>query len=157
MFSFLHEVETVTLRSSGPRPISEAAAALRDAGFTLYDDVYCLDRADKILPWQHDVIADVEIRGVGVDAIESGAVDWDEIKFDYLFPHLPFYLTDRFIEGVFTVGRQLKLTPIHSGILITSDSLRRRFAQFRSELIANLGDEPGSEPVAIYVASTYPR
>lgn len=157
MLSFLHEVETVRLVSAVARPISEAAAALRNAGFTLHDDVYCLDRPDKILPWQHDVVADVEVRSVGVDVIDSDAVEWDEIKFDYLFPHLPFNLTERFIESVFSVGQQLKLTPVYDGLPITTESLRLRFAQFRSELLANLGDEPGSEPVAIFVASTYPR
>jgi hypothetical protein len=51
----------------------------------------------------------------------------------------------------------LGLEPEFRSQLVSSAELRFKFDQFRSEIRSEVGDEPGSESLAIFIQTTYPR
>ena len=86
-----------------------------------------------------------------------GDGEWDTIQLKYLFASLPFELVDRFIENVMLVAGRLGLTPEYQGSTTNASVLRSQFGQFRDELLTETGDDAGSESLAIFIHSTYPR
>src|SRR5258706_5872399 len=57
----LHEIETVTFRLPEPKRLDELPTLLIPHGFKPHDDVFTLDRADTVFPWQHSSTVEVEV------------------------------------------------------------------------------------------------
>jgi len=156
-YSHLHEEEVVSFCAPNPRPVAELLELFLAQGFTLHDDVLCLDRSNRGQPWQSSSIVAVEVscRGKEIFGFEEG--EWDEVKLKYLFAYLPFELTERFFVVIETTGRELGMGPQRNGKPTSIDALRADFQAFKTQLLAEVGDEPGSESAAIVIQYTYPR
>lgn len=156
-YSYLHEIELVELRSSTPRRIADLVPIFKSCGFTFHDDVVCLDREGKVPPWQHPSVVEVEIQlnGDEVYGFDSGM--WELIQLKYLFASLPFELTEQFAKAVFCVSEALGIPPEHNGQKVTKTDLLKSFELSRLELVGETGEDAGSEGLAIFIHSTYPR
>lgn len=156
-YSYLHEIECVELRSVTPRRAVELIPVFKQCGFTFHDDVVSLDRKGRVPPWQHPSIVEVEVQRSGEEVFGFEEEEWDTIQLKYLFASLPFELVDEFVESVMAVSNQLGITPTRHGKEVSADGLRLAFAELREELIREAGDDAGSEGLAIFIHSTYPR
>lgn len=156
-YSYLHEIEFVEFRSVAPRSVVELVPVFKSCGFTFHDDVVSLDRKGRIPPWQHPSVIEVEVQRNGEEVFGFDEGEWDSIQLKYLFASLPFELVDEFVDSVIAVADQLRITPTRHGKEVTAAELRRAFAEVREELIRETGDDAGSEGLAIFIHSTYPR
>jgi len=156
-YSYLHEIESVELRSVTPRSVAELVPVFRASGFTFHDDVVSLDRKGRVPPWQHPTIVEVEVQWNGEEVFGFEEGKWDSIQLKYLFASLPFELADEFVESVMALAERIGITPTHHGKEVTANDLRLAFAAAREELIRETGDDAGSEELAIFIHSTYPR
>jgi hypothetical protein len=156
-FSYLHEVELVELRSVTPRSVIELVPVFKSCGFTFHDDVVSLVRKGRVPPWQHSSVIEVEVQRNGEEVFGFKEGEWDSIQLKYLFASLPFELVDKFFESAMAVADQLGVTPTRHGKVVTADDLRLAFAAVREELLRETGDDAGSEALAIFIHSTYPR
>jgi len=156
-FDYLHEVEVASFTARSPRPLIELLGFFKSQGFTLHDDVVSLDRKGKLPPWQHSSIVEVqtELQGEEVFGFEEGS--WDCLKLKYLFASLPFELVDRFIRVVENTRDFLSISPEFLGKLVSGADLKLEFEHFKKEVVSEIGDEPGSESLAIFIQTTYPR
>ena len=156
-YEYLHEVEHVEIRSPIPRPISELAPIFRSLGFTFHEDIVSLDRQERMPPWQHSSVVEVEVLCGGEEIFGFDEGQWDTIRIKYLFASLPFELTDKFVEIAFLMSKEIAIPLERAGETIDEKSLRERFAWIRKELLDQTGEEAGSEGLAILIHSTYPR
>lgn len=156
-YDYLHEIEVVTFQLSSPRPVRELLRLFTSQGFDLHDDVFSLDRKDRVLPWQHSSIAEVAIECGGREVFEFQDGVWDCLKLKYLFATLPFECVESFVQVVVAASRALGIIPEFRGRPTNTIELRNEFERMKAELIAEVGDEPGSESVAIFIRTTYPR
>ncbi len=156
-YSYLHEVELVELVAATPRSVVALVPVLKSCGFTFHDDVVSLDRNGRIPPWQHSSVVEVEIQRDGKEVFGFERGQWDSIQLKYLFASLPFDLVDEFLKAVIAVADQLGITPTRHGRNVTADDLKKAFSEVREELIRETGDDAGSEGLAIFIHSTYPR
>jgi hypothetical protein len=156
-YEYLHEVETVELRSSTLRTVSELLPVLERLGFTLHDDVVSLDRNGTIPPWQHSSIIEVEVlcNDHEVTGFEEG--EWNAIRLKYLFASLPFELVDQFVEVALKLSRKLATSVSFRGTNVNVGDLKDRFDQIRDEVLSETGEDAGSEGLAIVIHGTYPR
>lgn len=156
-YTHLYEVEQVEICLKVPRPIAELAPIFLKLGFTFHDDIVSLDRHERIPPWQHSSVVEIELlfRGDEVYGFDEG--EWDTMRIKYLFASLPFELSDKFLEIAFLIGNELSLPLTQAGAAIDQMWLRQRFNWIRQELLDKTGEEPGSEGLAILIHSTYPR
>jgi hypothetical protein len=155
-FDYLHEVETVTIQAEEPQSIAALLPLFKRLGFSLHDDVLSLDRSDRNPPWQHSSIVEVELLHNGEEVFDVEDY-WDTMHIKYLFASLPYELAEKFVEVAFSISKSLSLPLIHRGEVVTSILLRQRFMSYKEEILAETGDEPGSESLAILIQSTYPR
>jgi hypothetical protein len=58
---------------------------------------------------------------------------------------------------VATTSDQLGLPPEFRNWQMTAESLRREFDKIRDDLLAQIGEDAGTEQLAILIHSTYPR
>jgi hypothetical protein len=156
-YSFLHELEFVEFRSEFPRRISELVPVFKSCGFTFHDDVVSIDRKGRVPPWQHSSIVEVVIRRDGEEVFGFEQGEWDVIRLEYLFASLPFALVDDFIDAVSAIADRLGIVPTFQGEPVASVDLKRRLVEVREDLIRATGEDAGSEPLAIFIHSTYPR
>lgn len=156
-YEYLHEAEHVELVSLMPQPVSALLPVFEELGFTLHDDVVSFDRAGRIPPWQHSSVVEVEVlyNGEEIFGFDDGA--WDVVRLKYLFATLPYELTETFFDLVFAVSARLSTSVRFEGISVDETSLRESFARIRDELIAETGEDAGSERLAIMIHRTYPR
>jgi hypothetical protein len=152
-YDYLHEKETVHLKDVNPRPWTEIAAALASLGFTLNDDNYSLDRKDHVHAWQTDSYVWMIVFLNDQEVFEE---QWNRIELRYLLATLPQDGIKVFTEKVSGLAAKLKLSMIYNGEPVTKQALETKLNACATELAENLG-EPGSEEVAIFIESTYPR
>src|SRR5260370_40130334 len=155
-FDYLHEVEVVSFQTDSPQQVAPLAALLESLGFTLHDDVYSLDRVDKVQPWQHGSIVEVEMLLDGKEVFDLEG-EWNSLKLKYLLAFLPADYICIFVDSVFAVARELNLSPVLGGEVTTRDGLLERLSAFAQDLESELGEQPGSEGLAIIIHGTYPR
>ena len=156
-FKYLHEVEFVEIHSITKRPVSRLLPIFRGLGFILHDDVVSLDRKERIPPWQHTSIIEVEVLCDKEEVFGFREGDWDALYLEYHFATLPFELAERFIEIVFQLSVKLETTVMYQGVNVIASELKRQFSLIHDELYSETGEEPGSEGLAILIQSTYPR
>jgi hypothetical protein len=152
-YDYLHEKETVHLKDATPRPWTEIAAALASLGFTLNDDNYSFDRKDHVYAWQTDSYVWMIVFRNDQEVFEE---QWNRIELRYLLATLPKDGIKVFTEKVSELAAKLKLSMIYNGEPVTKQALETKLNACAKELTENLG-EPGSEEVAIFIESTYPR
>ena len=156
-YSYLHELESVSFFSDGPRKRSELLRMLTAEGFTLHDDVLSLDRVGLVPPWQHRSIVELKVARKGKECYGFKRGDWDQIVLEYLFAHLPFDCASRFLDTVDITHQRLGLVPVFRGQSVTRKLLEKSFAEMKDELSEKTGEVPGSESLVIFIQSTYPR
>ena len=156
-FAYLHEVETVTFRPSTQRPLREAKVALAACGFARHDDVMSLDRDRPFPVWQHSSIAEIEFRLAGREVFGFARGQWDCMHVEYLFSSLPFECLTVFLNTISAVADLFHIQPEYMSETMSVPSIRDAMLRHREELLENTGEEPGSEALAIFVNSTYPR
>lgn len=153
----LHEIEQVELVSSVRKSLSELLVIFRSLNFTLHDDVVSLDRKERVPPWQHSSIVEIQIQLDGVDVYGFDEGSWNLIRLQYLYATLPYVLTETFIDVAFAVSDRLLLPVMFHGAPVDKSTLRHSLSRIRDELITETGEEPGSKGLAILIHSTYPR
>jgi hypothetical protein len=156
-YEYLHEVEQLEICSPVHRPITELAPIFRKLGFTFHDDIVSLDRQERVPPWQHSSIVEIEVLCGGEEVFGFDEGEWDTILIKYLFASLPFELTDKFVEIAFLLSKEFSLPLMQAGATIDEMWLRQRLTWIRQELLDQTGEEAGSEGLAIQIHSTYPR
>lgn len=156
-YEYLHEVESVELRSASKRPLHELLPVFRSLGFTLHDDVVSLDRIGKVPPWQHPSIVEVDVQCDEEEVFGFKRGMWDVLHLKYLFATLPFELTDEFVDIVFRLCDKLGLSATYQGAVVDARTLKSQFSHVHDELLSETGESPGSEGLAILIHSTYPR
>lgn len=156
-YEYLHELEQVEITTPNRRPLAELLPLFLQLGFTLHDDVVSLDRKGKIPPWQHSSIVEVETRCNGEEVFGFKEGVWDSILLRYLFATLPYELTDTFVDVTYAVSRKLSLPVKLRGVEIDEVMLRECFSKIREDLTSETGMDAGSEELAIWIHSTYPR
>lgn len=156
-YDYLHEVEQVELRSPNSRSLSELPTTFKQLGFTIHDDVLCLDRIGKVPPWQHCSIAEVEVQRNGEEVFGFDEGDWDLIRLKYFFATVPYELAERFIAAALAISRNLLLPVRYDSSEVDEAFLRQQFAKVRADLLAETGEDAGSEGLAILIQSRYPR
>ena len=152
-YAFLHEMETVHLTNVTPRSWSEIAVAMSNADFTLTDDKYSFDRKDHIQVWQSDSYV---WPGIFFNDKEIFEEQWNRIELRYLLATLPMDGISIFAEKCSELASILRLPMIYNGQPRTKEELESQLIAYAKELSESLG-EPGSEEVAIFIESTYPR
>lgn len=152
----LHEEEIALLGSPRRRPMQELRRELRSNGFALYDDVWSLDRTDAVPAWQHGSIVEIDILKDGHEVYDDD-VEWDAVRLRYLFASLPRDFIAEFIDVVRKLSRSLSLAVTVNRKSIDEDELTEYFEQCAEELLDEFGEYPGSESLAIFIQSTYPR
>src|SRR5262249_15015399 len=128
-----------------------------ESGFTLHDDVLSFDRTDHVPPWQHSSIAEVEFRYRGDEVFGFKTGFWDLVTLQYLFASLPIEFATTFAEIVEKVALKLDLSAEYRGATADKLMLQNAFQEHYEEVLSETGDEPGSESLAIFIQSTYPR
>lgn len=156
-YEYLHEVEIVELRTSTPRPISELLPVFDRLGFELHDDLVSFDRKEKIPPWQHSSIAEVEVQYNHEEIFGFDEGEWTTLRLKYLFASLPYELAEKFFKITFALSEQLATPVYFRGSIVSASELSFRFNQVRDELLSETGQDAGSEQLAILIQSTYPR
>lgn len=151
-----HEIESIYFRPASSRAWPELAECLKGEGFTFEGDVFYKVRTGRIPPWQHKMIAEVRIFLDGVEVYGRGS-RWDLLRIDYLFAYLPAECIEDFMRIVGSVANRLGLRPELNGAIVSSGDLRAAFDNFARDLMCELAEEPGTEALAAYLASTYPR
>jgi len=154
-YDFLHEAEEVYLVSDVPRRCSIIHSILVQLGYTLHEDVYSLDRQGHLPPWQSEAFVDVYVM-VGESEVFEPSEAWDTVKLVYLLATLPSDGITTFVASVSQVSHLLRLPMTYRGKVVTALELEQALVGCADELRRNVG-EPGTESVAIYVESTYPR
>lgn len=153
-YGSFHEEEVVTL-SGATRSCRDLWNLLKESQFSLQDDVFVLERRDKVKPWQHDAIVEVEILRDGREVFDE-AEAWDTLNAVYSLARLPDSCVPVFVEVVSALAKKLQIEPRHRDHVVSRDDLLRIFQGYAEELRSTLG-QPGSEEVAILIESTYPR
>ncbi len=156
-FNYLHEVESIEFTAETSRPLAELPKLFTGLGFTIHDDVLSLDRRGRVPPWQHPSIVEVEVRHNGEEVFGFEEGEWNTISLKCLFATLPFDAIVMFIEVVDSVSNALGILATYRGSMVTARSLLGEFERVRDELVAETGEETGSEGLAILIQSTYPR
>jgi len=158
-----HEKESVILRGTVRRSRGDLARYLRGLGFQAIDDFYTYPRPGRLPKWQSlDLLSvDVLIQGKAVyetedDVADGVATEWDSLRCDYLLATLP---RECIVRAVALVGEicgswQLELTYAESAV--DSSELLARWNEIASNLASKYAP-PGSEELAILIASSYPR
>jgi hypothetical protein len=156
-FEYLHEVEDVLLTSNTKRSCAVLWTLFREQGFTLYEDVFSLDRPKKPkLPlWQSEAFVDVDIFNDETPIYEPEK-EWNRIVLKYLLATQPRFGIAVFSKNAAEISARLSIPMIFRGKLVIRDELEKHLNIIADELTAQLG-EPGSEDVAIVIQSTYPR
>jgi hypothetical protein len=154
-YDFLHEAEEVYLRSEARRPCSVVHSILEQLGYTLHEDVYSLDREGALPPWQAEAFVDVYIME-GESEVYEPSETWDTIKLVYLLATLPKDGIQRFAASASRISHLLRIPMTYGGKLVSEQDLTQALLDCADELRLNVG-EPGTESVAIYIESTYPR
>ncbi|MCW7537019.1 hypothetical protein OOT46_04015 [Aquabacterium sp. A7-Y] len=151
----LHEKEVVSFIAESPKPIATLRACLLQAGFTLHDDVFSLDRKGRVPPWQHSAVAEVKVLNRGEEIFEQDG-EWDQADLEYLFAFLPSECQEKFLDAVDRISECLGLPPHHQGRGVDRADLKSQFEHCLKDL-EQLGEVPGSETLAILIQDTYPR
>ena len=156
-YEYLHEVEVVTLRSEASQPLAKLLDVFTSQGFALHDDVVSLDRGDKVPPWQHPSIVEVECQLEGEEVFGFDEGEWDAVLLKYLFASLPFEYADQFIGVVAETSKRLGIRAEFRGQTTDCESLKTELGSIRDQLLSESGEDAGSEQLAILIHSTYPR
>jgi len=154
-YDFLHEAEEVYLVSESPRQCSIIHSIPEQLGYTLHENVYSLERPEPIPPWQSESFVLVDILS-GASEVYQPWETWDTIKLVCLLATLPGDAITRFVASVSHVSCLLEIPMTHAGKVVTALKLEQALVDCADELRRNVG-EPGTESVAIYIESTYPR
>lgn len=156
-FDYLHEVEDVVLTSYAKRPCAALWNLFSEQGFTLYEDVFSLDRPRKPkLPlWQSEAFVDVDIFS-DENPIYEPDEEWNKVVLKYLLATQPRSGIAIFSKHASEISARLDIPMTFKGKVVTSEELEKQLNNFADELTAQVG-EPGSEDVAIVIQSTYPR
>jgi len=156
-FDYLHESEELVLRTQAKQPCALLWQVLAEQGFTLHEDVFSLDRPKKppIPVWQTDSFVSVDILDDGTEVFERED-QWNKVVLKYLLASQPRSGIPIFVRAAFALSNCLSIPVLFKGNLITMNDLERRLTEFADELRDRLG-EPGTESVAIFIESTYPR
>jgi hypothetical protein len=161
-YDFLHESELVVLQVPQPRRCAALWAILTELGYTLREDVFSFDRRENAPPWQSEAVVELDVLLSGVELLltdnEARQPDqfFDTVRAEYLLATLPREHIPVFAEQVALLGARLEIPLRHQRRIISRQELEAQFDAYADELTAALG-EPGSEGVAIYIESTYPR
>lgn len=157
-YGFLHEVEVVRFRPETPRPLAELLPVFEAQGFRLDDDVLTLDRPDSRAPWQPTSIVEVKIYNDDDELFGfDDGVEWTSLALEYIFASLPFVFAEKFATIVQVTAEKLDLIPELRGEPTDYFKLLAALDDARQELESRTGEQPGSEGLAIYIQSTYPR
>lgn len=154
-YTKLHERESVHLILGRRVPVAELRRHFVEAGFTEEDDFFFLPRLDSRLPWQSEDIATADFFDLDHQVDCDGVCD--RVHFSYLFASLPaehivtFISTLGWFHGV--LGGALE----HRGERLDLDGLRSRFDSYLHDLLDEVYEQPGSEPLAILIQESYPR
>jgi hypothetical protein len=156
-FDYLHEVEDVILQSETKRPCAPLWKLLKAQGFTLYEDVFSLDRPKKpkFPIWQSEAFVDVEILNDETEVYDPED-EWNRVVLKYLLATQPRAGIPVFVKEASGISTHLGLPMMFRGKFVTVEELEKQLNTNADELTAQLG-EPGSEDVAIVIESTYPR
>src|SRR5262249_6750946 len=100
---------------------------------------------------------EVEVRYHNEEVFGFGDGEWDELRLKYLFASLPFEASEQFIRSVAITSEHLRIASEFRGQITDALRLRKDFEEIRADLVSAIGDEPGSESLAILIQSTYPR
>jgi len=156
-FDYLHEVEDVVLHAENKRPCAELWKMFKAQGFTLYEDVFSLDRPKKPKSpiWQSETFVDVDVFNDKTPVYEPEE-EWNKVVLKYLLATQPRAGIAVFARQASEISAHLGLPMMLRGNLVTREGLEKQLNTFADELTVQLG-EPGSEDVAIVIQSTYPR
>jgi hypothetical protein len=154
-YDFLHEAEEVYLRSDAPGQCSVIHSILEQLGYTLHEDVYSLERPGPAPLWQSESFVHVDILS-GASEVYQPWETWDTVKLVYLLATLPSDGITIFVASVSEVSRLLGIPMTYRGKVVSAQQLTEALLDCADELRLNVG-EPGTEPVAIFIESTYPR
>lgn len=164
--SKLHECESVSLRlphSVSPEVILKSLSKL---GFKACDDFCFLPRKDKTSPWQSENVTTVtfHLDDSGVhhyfdadDEEKKVARLCNHLVFDYLFATQPTAIADEFLKCLRSVHAALGGIIEHGGGSTSIDEIGQSFAHYHEDIWNELAEVPGSEFLAQFIASTYPR
>lgn len=154
-YDYLHESETVSLQTPSPRSCNELVPVLQTLGFTLHEDIFSLDRVGSIPPWQSSSWVDVDLflRGTEINDLSA---QWDTIKLVYLLATLPREGISTFVASATKLSGLLGLPMMYKDQVVSAKELEAAFNDCADELEREVAD-PGSETVAIFIESTYPR
>jgi hypothetical protein len=158
MYEFLHECEEVIILSYVNIECKYLWPVLKDQGFTLHGDVFSFDRPNIGRPiWQAESYCDVHIYEGEKDIYyKSKYSHFNKIVLKYLLATQPRKGILVFSECAERLSKTLGLAMTFRGSIISREELTSTLQRFADELAAALG-EPGSEEVAIFIESTYPR
>lgn len=163
--SKLHECESVSLRlphSVNPDGILQSLSKM---GFKACDDFCFLPRKDKVPPWQGEHVTTVTFylddsevhHDFDADDDEEAAHLCNRLVFDFLFATHPPAIADDFLKCLRSVHAELGGTLEHHGRIFSADEVERSFALYREDIWNELAEVPGSEFLAQFIASSYPR
>jgi hypothetical protein len=156
-FDYLHEAEDVVLQSDTYRPCTPLWTMFTERGFTLYQDVFALDRPKKprIPVWQSETIVSVHVFSDDKEIYEPED-QWNRVVLTYLLATQPRIGIPVFARQASEISAHLGLPMMFRGKIVALEELEKHLNRFADELTARLG-EPGSEDVAILIQLTYPR
>ncbi len=154
-YDYLHESETVCLHANTPRPCNEVVSVLEELGFTLHEDIFTLDRAGSIPPWESSSWVHVDFF-LGEKEIYDLSAQWDTIKLVYLLATIPREGISKFVASASRLSMSLGVPMTYKDRVVTEKELEAALNDCADELEREVAD-PGSETVAIFIESTYPR
>ncbi|KAA5543865.1 hypothetical protein FYK55_11900 [Roseiconus nitratireducens] len=156
-YSYLHEIEFIEFKTKIPRSRQSLAQCLLREGFTLHDDLFCVDRTDKVPPWQHPSIIETSVIDQQDEVYDYSEGVWDCLQLKYLLAFLPFDFAGQFVECAQRLSERLNIRPEYGGRIITAKALYAKLETAKSEVLKETGELPGTENLAIFIQSTYPR
>lgn len=122
---------------------------LKSLGATLYYDVYSFDRSEKGPIWQSESFAytDLFCKGVRVDAQETS----DCLELIFPLATIGSEYIGKFTELVEKCAEAFQATPLYKGEVTSKERLLSVCDNFVSRLMAEWGEEPGSESLRIMI------
>jgi hypothetical protein len=154
-FEYLHEAEDVWLVSGTLRWCAEVWAALSELGFEMDEDVFTMDRPEKVPVWQSRSIVAVHVLRGDREVYDEHS-QWDRVRLRYLLATLPGEALEVFVEKAVSAADRLRLPMQYRGRLVTKEQLRADLSVCQQELRETVG-EPGSKEVAAAIEMTHPR
>lgn len=152
-----HEEVAVSIRLPLPMSPGEMNRTLRSLGYTLWYDVYSLPRPDAPPhpEWQSDILALVHLYldQREVDAQETS----DSIELRYPLATLDTTMISPFLVALSDLEAAVGGSLWMFGATTTIEAVSRHLSALASELMEELGEEPGSLSLCRMIEASYGR